>query len=66
MARRLFQNYERSLLIPTPVMTEKSLHQNANEFNTRFGLREEIRPGTLDILVDTWNSAKSFFQAGDD
>ena len=64
LARRLFQNYERSLLIPSPVMTENSMHQNAKEFNTRFGLREEIRPGTLDILLESWNSAKSFFQGG--
>jgi hypothetical protein len=60
MARRLFKNYERSLLIPTPIMTEGTMHQNAIEFNTRFGLREEIRQGTLDILIDSWNSAKAF------
>ena len=62
LARRLFQNYERSLLIPTPVMSEKTLHQNANEFNTRFGLREEFRAGTMDILLDSWNSAKAFLR----
>jgi len=66
MARRLFENYERSLLIPTPIMAEKTMRQNADEFNTRFGLREEIRPGTLDILNKSWNSAKSFFQAADE
>ncbi|CAB1073377.1 diguanylate cyclase/phosphodiesterase (GGDEF & EAL domains) with PAS/PAC sensor(s) [Olavius algarvensis Delta 1 endosymbiont] len=66
MARRLFENYERSLLIPSPVMAEDSLSQNAKEFNKRFGLREEIRPGTLDILNESWNSAKTFLQDGDE
>ena len=60
MARRLFKNYERSLLISTPIMSEETMQQNSNEFNTLFGLREEIRQGTLDILINSWNSAKTF------
>ncbi|MGB9437916.1 MAG: hypothetical protein WCB15_08245 [Desulfobacterales bacterium] len=36
------------------------MQQNSNEFNTRFGMREEIRQGTLDILINSWNSAKTF------
>ncbi len=60
MARRLFKNYERSLLISTPIMSEDTMKQNSNEFSALFGLREEIRPGKLDILTDTWNSAKAF------
>jgi hypothetical protein len=66
MARRLFENYERSLLIPTPVMSQETMQQNANEFNTLFGLREEVRQGSLDILIDSWNSAKKFLKAGED
>ena len=66
MARRLFKDYERSLLIPTPIMTEEKMKQNSNEFNTLFGLRHEVRPGTLDILVESWNSAKKFVQPDDD
>jgi hypothetical protein len=62
MARRLFKNYERSLLISTPIMSEDTMKQNSNEFSALFGLREEIRPGTLDILTDTWNSAKAFLK----
>ena len=60
MARRLFKDYERSLLISTPIMSEETMQQNSNEFNTRFGMREEIRQGTLDILINSWNSAKTF------
>jgi hypothetical protein len=46
-------------------MSEETMKQNSNEFNTLFGLREEIRQGTLDILYDSWNSAKTFLNAGD-
>jgi hypothetical protein len=60
MARRLFENYERSLLISTPVMSQEKMKQNSIEFNTLFGLREEIRQGTIDILIDSWNLAKAF------
>ena len=65
MAKRLFKHYERSLLISTPNMSLEEMKQNSNEFNTLFGLREEIRQGTLDILYDSWNSAKTFLNAGD-
>jgi hypothetical protein len=66
MARRLFENYERSLLIPTPIMSQETMKQNANEFSTLFGLREEVRQGSLDILIESWNSAKKFLRAGED
>ena len=62
MAKRLFKDYQRSLLISTPVMPEDTMKQNSKEFNTLFGLREEIRPGTLRILLDSWKSAKAFFK----
>jgi len=65
MARRLFKDYERSLLISTPIMSQETMKQNSNEFNTLFGLREEIRQGSLDILTDSWNSAKKFLQTGE-
>ena len=60
MARRLFKNYERSLLISTPIMSQETMQQNSNGFNALFGLREEIRPGTLEILMDSWNTAKTY------
>ena len=63
MARRLFKDYERSLLISTPVMSEETMKQNSNGFKTLFGFREEIRQGTLDILMDSWNTAKSFLRS---
>jgi hypothetical protein len=64
MARRLFKNYERSLLIPTPIMSEKAMQQNSAEFNKLFGFRQEIRQGTLDILERAWDSAKATLNNG--
>ncbi len=66
MARRLLKNYERSLLISTPIMTDAEMRQNSNEFSTLFGLREEIRPGTLEILLACWNSAKTYLSNNSD
>jgi len=64
IARRLFKNYERSLLIPTPIMSEKAMQQNSAEFNKLFGFRQEIRQGTLDILERAWDSAKATLNNG--
>ena len=64
MARRLFKNYERSLLISTPIMSEETMKQNSNEFNTLFGFRQEIRQGTLQILMESWEEAKTFLKTG--
>ena len=65
MARRMFKDYERSLLIPTPIMSEETMKQNAAEFNALFELQEETCPGTLEILMDSWKSAKEFLGASD-
>jgi hypothetical protein len=40
MARRLVNRYERSPVIPTPIMSEETMKQNSNEINALFGLRE--------------------------
>ena len=59
MAKRLFKDYERSLLISTDIMSEDEMKRNSKEFNKLFGLREESRPGTLDLLRKAWDSAKA-------
>lgn len=56
--KRLMANYERSLLLPTPVASEQELAQAVEEFNEIYGLRTEVRPGTLDLLQQAWISAK--------
>jgi hypothetical protein len=66
MAKRLFKDYERSLLIQTPVMAEAEMKQNSKEFNQLFGLHQESRPGTLEILKQTWSTAKAFLSSKQD
>jgi uncharacterized protein (TIGR03905 family) len=58
MARRLFKDYERSLLISTPIMPLEKMKQNSKAFNELFGLRTEICKGSLSILQKTWGTAK--------
>ena len=60
ITRQLLANYERSLLLPTEVLSESEMVANVTEFNAKYGLRLESRPGTLKILRDTWLAAKSF------
>ena len=59
MAKRLFKDYKRSLLITSPVMSTEEMHQNARLFNDMFDTRSEFRQGTLKILQETWEKAKS-------
>ncbi len=63
-ARRLFgmSNYERSLLVPNPALSVKTMRQNIEEFNHIFGFRTELIEGSLDILNQTWETAKQFIQ----
>jgi hypothetical protein len=58
MAKRIFSGYKRSLLIPTPVLSEEQMRQNIAEFNQLFDFRTETREGTLEILQQTWERAK--------
>ena len=58
MARRLFKDYERSLLISTPIMPLEEMKQNSKAFNELFGLRTEVCKGTLSILRKAWDTAK--------
>jgi hypothetical protein len=58
MAKRIFSGYKRSLIIPTPVLSEEEMRHNIEEFNSFFNFRTEVRKGTLAILQRTWESAK--------
>jgi hypothetical protein len=62
--KRLLANYERTLLLPTPVASEQELALGVEKFNKIYGLRTEVRPGTLDLLEQAWNSAKQSVQEG--
>jgi hypothetical protein len=63
MAKRLFKNYERSLLISTPIMPLEEMQQNSKAFNELFGLRAEVCKGTLSILQKTWDRAKEYLNS---
>lgn len=56
--KRLMANYQRSLILPTPVLGELELRENIREFNETYGLRTECRPGTLALLEDAWKTVK--------
>jgi hypothetical protein len=60
--RRIYgmANYERSLLIATPVLSENEMRQNIEEFSQLFGLRTEVRQGTMELLENTWKLAKEY------
>jgi hypothetical protein len=66
MARRLFKDYERSLLISTPIMSLEEMKQNSKAFNALFGLRSDICKGTLSILQKTWDAAKQYLNSNAD
>jgi hypothetical protein len=63
MLKRLFKDYERSLVIPTPMMSEVEMKSNTAAFNKLFDLRSEVRQGTLKILYSAWDSAKAFLNS---
>jgi len=65
MAKRLFKNYERSLLISTPIMSLEDMQQNSKAFNALFGLRTDVCTGTLSILQKTWDTAKEYLNSKD-
>ncbi|CAB1061274.1 hypothetical protein D1BOALGB6SA_6047 [Olavius sp. associated proteobacterium Delta 1] len=66
MARRLFKDYERSLLVSTPIMSIEEMKQNSTAFNALFGLRTEVCQGTLGILHKTWDTAKQYLNSNND
>jgi Protein of unknown function (DUF1638) len=63
ISKRLMANYERSLLMPTPVLSEQDLASGIEEFNEIYGLRTEVRAGTLDMLQKTWITTKKLVLA---
>ena len=56
--KRLMENYQRSLLLPTMVMDEIALRENTQEFNETYNLKVESRTGTLALLEKAWKVAK--------
>ena len=55
---RLMRDYKRSLILPTPVLGESEIRENIREFNERYDLKTDIRPGTLTLLENAWEDVK--------
>lgn len=62
LMRRIFgmANYERSLLIPNPVLQVEKMEKNIEEFNRLFGFRTEILKGNIDMLSRSWETVKAY------
>jgi hypothetical protein len=58
LARRLFEHYERTLLISNPVTSDQEMREGIREFVEMFDFRIEACVGTMDILERTWEEAK--------
>ena len=56
--KRLMANYERSLILLTPVLGESEMRENIQEFNEKYDLKTDVRLGTLMLLEDAWEAVK--------
>jgi hypothetical protein len=56
--KRLMANYQRCLILPTPVLGESELKENIREFSNKYDLKTDIRPGTLTLLENAWEAVK--------
>ncbi|MGA2225898.1 MAG: DUF1638 domain-containing protein [Syntrophobacteraceae bacterium] len=63
IAKRMFSSYKRSLLLPTPVLSEKEMMQSIEDFNSLFNLYPESQSGTLNLLQGAWEGAKKALQS---
>jgi hypothetical protein len=61
--KKMFVHYTRFLLVMTPVMDEEEMKYHAEEFKKIIDLDIEKRPGTLDILIGTWESSKAYLKS---
>ena len=60
ISKRIMAAYERSLLLTSPVLSQEEMAANIEQFNCAYGLRTEVRAGTLEILEKTWARGKRY------
>lgn len=65
ISKRIMAGYERSLLLTTPVLAQEEMAANIAQFNEVFGLRMEVRAGTLAMLAHTWERGKRYVRSAD-
>jgi hypothetical protein len=59
LMKKLLADYNRSLLLITPVMTESDMRAKIEGFNKLFSLRSEVRKGSLKMLEDVFKRSLS-------
>jgi len=57
MAKRMFKDYKRTLLISTPVMEDRQMKENVQDFNRLFNCYSELSQGSMTSLNDAWQAA---------
>lgn len=62
--KKIMGSYQRSLVLPTPVMGEDELRKNAKKFSEMYRLRVDSYPGTLNLLEQAWLKAKCAARQG--
>jgi hypothetical protein len=60
--KRLLAEYQRALLVRSPVLSDNELQRRGAQFSHRTGLRLETQSGTLAPLIAAWNAAKAALQ----
>jgi hypothetical protein len=60
--KRRLSDYQRALLVCSPVLSDKELQRRGAEFSRLTGLRLETQSGTLAPLTAAWNAAKATLQ----
>lgn len=58
ISKRIMAAYERTLLLTTPVLAEKTMAAGIAPFNHVYELRTEVREGSLELLEKTWDRGK--------
>ena len=61
--QRLLSDYQRALLVRSPVLPDKELQRRGAEFSRMTELPLETQSGTLAPLIAAWNTAKAALQS---
>lgn len=66
MAKRVFADYSRTLLIRTPVMKEDEMTRRTEDFNRLFDCTPEICTGSMTLMDRQWKLARDHVLSIDD
>ena len=59
MAKRIFENYKRTLLVSNSAIEESQMRENIRDFNSLFHCYSDISQGSMAMLDDAWQAAKT-------